>query len=115
MCRTRRKNGDALLVGATDFGRSVGQTHIGDSRQSDGFVRAGIHDEAAYFVDRRIACIDAAHQHVDFLVAPAVARCDVAADAGDDAIGDVAHREAQLRGSFLVEHDLDLGMAAFYR
>ena len=59
------------------------------------------------------ARVDAAHQHVDLLVAQPVARRDFAAHAVDDAIGDVAHREAELRGALLVEHDLDLGIAGF--
>ena len=46
-----------------------------------------------------------------FLSRSRVARRDFAAHAVDDAVGDVAHDEPELRGALLVEHDLDLGIA----
>ena len=111
--RRRGNHGDAFLVGAADFRRPGREAYFGDRGQRHRPFRAGIHDEVANFFDRRRARIDAAHQHVDLLLLQAVTRRDTAAHVRHYAVGDVAHREAELRGAFLVEEDLDLGMAAF--
>ena len=103
----------SLLVGAADFGRARGQAHFGDRRERHRSIGARVDHEIANFLDGRGACIDAAHQHVDFLFLQAITRRHVAAHVRDHAIGDVAHRQPELRGALLVEQDLDFGMAAF--
>ena len=112
----RRRSGDhchAFLIRAPNLGRAHCEPHVRDRAQRHRARGAWIHDEVPHVLHRRGARVDTAHEHVDLLVLPAIARGDVAPHVADDAIGDVAHREPELRGALLIEQDLNLRVAAF--
>ena len=111
--RRRRDHRDALLVGAADFRRSRCEAHFGDRGERHRTIRSGVYHQVAHFLDGSRTCIDAANQHVDLFFLQAVTRGHVTAHVGYHAIRDVAHREPELRGAFLVEQNLDFRMAPF--
>src|SRR5690606_35855746 len=87
----------------------------GDSRQFHWRTAGRIDDQAADALHRIAVRFRRAYEHVDLAVAEAVAGGDVAAHLLDHHVGDLARGQAQRRGAFLVEHDLDLGKALLHR
>src|SRR5690606_3660044 len=61
--------------------------------------------------DTGVLAIDAAHQHVDLLVAPRVTGRKFATHVGDHAVCDVPDGQPQCRRTLLVEHNLDFRIA----
>ncbi len=107
--------GDPLLGDAANLGRPPGDGDVGDGIQRHGSLGVRIDDQAPDFVDTRLPRIDAADHDVDLLVTPRITGCEFAPDVSNDAIGDVAHGEPELGGAFLIEHDLDFGIAPLHR
>ncbi len=106
---------DALLAGAADLGGAGRDRDVRHGGERQRAVAARVDDQRTYLVDRRGARVDAPHQDVDLLLAQLVTRRDVAAHARDDAVSEFTHRDAELGGAFLVEHDLDFGVAGLDR
>jgi hypothetical protein len=106
---------DALLRDPANLGGAPCDTDFGHGFQRDRSRCRRVDDQLANFIDARFLRVNAANQHIDFLVSPGVAGRQVAPDIRNHKIGDVTYSEPESRGAFLIEYDLNLGVTHFDR